>query len=563
MVMKTLVIFILMTGIINSLYGQVLMKSRTRSGYVNISKDLPKVPNIEIVKGSLTFSDADGNQIINANEATTILFQLKNSGTGPGIKLEAIIAEKNAVPGLKLVKSINIGTLPPGAIAEVDIPVTGTAGTTDSKALFSISIIEANGFGTDPEYIEVPVKAFESPMVRIVDSKITSQTGTLIEKKKPFEVQVLVQNVGQGKADNISLVLPVPENMFCLSDNTSIIINSLAPGEQKLVEYSFIANNNYTLNDIELDFQLKEQYNKYAENKNIHIAMYQQVASDKLVIQGKSGGSKIIEVGSLSSSVDKNIPINPAKKPYRIALIIGNEDYSGNLNAEVNVDYAKNDATIFKQYVFNTLGVPEENINFLLNSTAGEMRKKIELVAKLLEKMGPSAELIFYYAGHGLPDESTKAPYLIPVDVDASNLSAAIKLSDVYSMFGSSGASRITVFLDACFSGGGRNQGLLSARGVKIVPRTETITGNMIVFSASTSEQSALPLKREKHGIFTFFLLKKLQETGGVVTYNDLAAFINQNVSVESLKVNGKEQDPGVSVSPALQDKWKTWKMKD
>jgi hypothetical protein len=561
--MKTLVIFILLTGIINSLYGQELMKSRTRSGYVNISKDLPKVPNIEIVKGSLTFSDADGNQIINANEATTILFQLKNSGTGPGLKLEAIIAEKNALPGLKLVKSINIGTLPPGAIAEVEIPVTGTAGTTDSKALFSISIIEANGFGTDPEYIEVPVKAFESPMVRIVDSKITSQTGTLIEKKKPFEVQVLVQNVGQGKADNISLVLPVPENMFCLSDNTSIVINSLAPGEQKLVEYSFIANNNYTLNDIELDFQLKEQYNKYAENKNIHIAMNQQVASDKLVIQGKSGGSKIIEVGSLSSSVDKNIPINPAKKPYRIALIIGNEDYSGNLNAEVNVDYAKNDATIFKQYVFNTLGVPEENINFLINSTAGEMRKKIELVAKLLEKMGPSAELIFYYAGHGLPDESTKAPYLIPVDVDASNLSAAIKLSDVYNMFGNSGASRITVFLDACFSGGGRNQGLLSARGVKIVPRNETITGNMIVFSASTSEQSALPLKREKHGIFTFFLLKKLQETGGVVTYNDLAAFINQNVSVESLKVNGKEQDPGVSVSPALQDKWKTWKMKD
>ena len=561
--MKTLVIFILLTGIINSLYGQELMKSRTRSGYVNISKDLPKVPNIEIVKGSLTFSDADGNQIINANEATTILFQLKNSGTGPGLKLEAIIAEKNALPGLKLVKSINIGTLPPGAIAEVEIPVTGTAGTTDSKALFSISIIEANGFGTDPEYIEVPVKAFESPMVRIVDSKITSQTGTLIEKKKPFEVQVLVQNVGQGKADNISLVLPVPENMFCLSDNTSIVINSLAPGEQKLVEYSFIANNNYTLNDIELDFQLKEQYNKYAENKNIHIAMNQQVASDKLVIQGKSGGSKIIEVGSLSSSVDKNIPINPAKKPYRIALIIGNEDYSGNLNAEVNVDYAKNDATIFKQYVFNTLGVPEENINFLINSTAGEMRKKIELVAKLLEKMGPSAELIFYYAGHGLPDESTKAPYLIPVDVDASNLSAAIKLSDVYNMFGNSGASRITVFLDACFSGGGRNQGLLSARAVKIAPRNEAITGNMIVFAASSGEQSALPLKREKHGIFTFFLLKKLQETGGNITYNDLAAYISQNVSVESLKVNGKEQDPSITVSPALLDKWKTWKPND
>jgi hypothetical protein len=177
--------------------------------------------------------------------------------------------------------------------------------------------------------------------------------------------------------------------------------------------------------------------------------------------------------------------------------------------------------------------------------------------------MGPSAELIFYYAGHGLPDESTRTPYLIPVDVDASNLDAAIKLSDVYAKFGNSGAGRIIIFLDACFSGGGRNQGLLSARAVKIAPRYEAITGNMIVFAASSGEQSALPLKREKHGIFTFFLLKKLQETGGNITYNDLAAYISQNVSVESLKVNGKEQDPSITVSPALLDKWKTWKPND
>ena len=565
MVMKTFVLIILLICILENLHGQDLIISRTSIGYVNISKDIPKVPvpYIEIVDGSLTFSDSDGNQIINANEETTILFHLKNSGTGPGLKLEAKITEKNAVPGLRFVKSLNIGTLQPGEISQVEISVSGTSETTDSKSLFTISIFEANGFGTDPVSIEIPVKAFESPLVRIVDSKVSSQAGTLIEKKKPFDVQVLVQNVGQGKADNITLVLPVPENIFCISDNASVEIKSLAPGEQKLIDYQFVANNNYTLNDIKLDFQLKEQYNKYAENKSVQIAMNQQVASDKLIIQGKSGGSRIIEVGSLSSAVDKNIPVNPAKNPNRIALIIGNEDYSGTLNAEINVEYAKNDAIIFKQYALNTLGVPEENMNFLPNSTAGEMRRNIDLTAKLLEKMGPSAELIFYYAGHGLPDESTRTPYLIPVDVDASNLDAAIKLSDVYAKFGNSGAGRIIIFLDACFSGGGRNQGLLSARAVKIAPRNEAITGNMIVFAASSGEQSALPLKREKHGIFTFFLLKKLQETGGNITYNDLAAYISQNVSVESLKVNGKEQDPSITVSPALLDKWKTWKPND
>lgn len=563
LVMKTIMALLILYGFLPCLQGQEIIVKRTLQGYVNISKDPPKVPFIEIVKGSLVFSDSDGNQIINANEKSSVIFQIKNSGTGPGQNLVAKISEKNRVPGLSFDKSMDLGTIPPGAVAEVEIIVTGTAETKDSKALFSILVTEANGFGIDPVDIEVPVKAFESPMVKIVDFKISSQTGSLIEKKKPFEVQVLIQNIGQGKAENINLLLPVPENIFCLSDNLSFVINTLAPGEQKLIEYSFVANNNYNLNEIKLDFQLKEKFNKYAENRSLLVTMNQQVASDKLVVQGKTGGSKIIEIGSLSSAVDKNIPLNPVKNPNKIALIIGNEDYSGNLNAEINVSYAKNDATIFKQYVLNTLGIKEDNIYFNINATAGEMRRNIDLVAKLLERMGPSSELVFYYAGHGLPDESTKTSYLIPVDVDASNLTAAIKLSDIYSKFGNSGAGRVTIFLDACFSGAGRNQGLLAARSVKIVPHAEAIVGNMVVFAASSGEQPALSLNREKHGIFTYFLLKKLQETGGVVTYSDLSNYIIQNVSVESLRANGKEQDPCVNVSPSLQDKWKTFKMKD
>jgi len=97
-------------------------------------------------------------------------------------------------------------------------------------------------------------------MVKIVDYKITSQSGTTIEKRKPFEIQLLVQNVGQGKANNITLSISVPENMFCLTDNTSVVITSLAPGEKKLIEYSFVSTNNYAAADINLNFQVKELF---------------------------------------------------------------------------------------------------------------------------------------------------------------------------------------------------------------------------------------------------------------------------------------------------------------
>ena len=470
--------------------------------------------------------------------------------------------KKNAAKGLSFNSSKKIGTLQHNASVDVEIRVSGTMYTLDGKAVFSIAIIEANGFGIDPVIIEVPTRAFLNPMIKIVDYKLTSQSGTTIQKRKPFEVQVLVQNLGQGIAENINLTLPVPANMFCLSNNNFITIEKLLPGEEKLVEYELIANNNYTAGNIRLNFQLSEKYKKYAENREILIAMNQQVSSEKLVVQGMKEEQKPIKPGSLSSAVDRDIPYNPYKNPNRVALIIGNENYSRTLNAEVNVPFARNDANVFKQYAVKVLGVDEEkNLFYLTDVTAGEMKKHIDLVTKLIEKIGPSAELMFYYAGHGYPGEGTNIPYLIPVDVDATNLQSAIRLSEVYEKFGNSGAKRITVFLDACFSGGGRNQGLLAARGIKIKPKDESIRGNIVVYSASSGKQSSLAYKKEQHGMFTYFLLKKLQETRGNVNYSELADYIKQNVGIESLRENGKEQDPEVNISPAVQDVWKIWKI--
>jgi hypothetical protein len=59
--------------------------------------------------------------------------------------------------------------------------------------------------------------------------------------------------------------------------------------------------------------------------------------------------------------------------------------------------------------------------------------------------------------------------------------------------------------------------------------------------------------------MFTFFLLKKLQETSGNLNYNDLAAYIKSEVSIESIRTNSKEQDPDVLVSPDVENVWEGW----
>lgn len=263
--------------------------------------------------------------------------------------------------------------------------------------------------------------------------------------------------------------------------------------------------------------------------------------------------------------LDTNIPQVQQKKPNRFALIIGNEDYTTyqqDLSSEVNVDYAVSDATTFYQYAIKMLGVPVENAVLLTNARAMDMHKAIDKLVLLAKSLNGKAELIFYYAGHGFPDEQTKEPNLIPVDVSGNDLRFAIKLKDLYSKLSQYPAQRVTVILDACFSGGARNQGLIAARGVKVKPKDSELSGNLVVFAASSGDQSSLPYKEKKHGMFTYMMLKKIQETKGDVTYEELFNHLQEQVSVKSLLINSKEQTPQTNVSPTLGDAWKSWRIK-
>lgn len=265
-----------------------------------------------------------------------------------------------------------------------------------------------------------------------------------------------------------------------------------------------------------------------------------------------------------TADIDKEIPVNTVSNDLTFALIIGNEDYTKfqlDLKSEVNVDFARNDASAFKEYAIKTLGIPEKNITFLLDATAGQISQALSKINLLAKNTSGKAKLIFYYAGHGLPDENTKEPYLMPVDVSGTNTSSAIKLKDIYKKLTEFPCERITVFLDACFSGGGRNQGLVAARGVKIQAKEETLKGKMIVFSSSTGEQSSLPYKDKNHGIFTYFLLKKLQETKGNVTYKELSDYLKEKVSLENLLINNKEQNPTTLISSEAGTGWMGWKI--
>lgn len=265
------------------------------------------------------------------------------------------------------------------------------------------------------------------------------------------------------------------------------------------------------------------------------------------------------------SEVDKNIPNLNSSNSNRFALIIGNEDYHSQqpgLNNEVDVDFAERDAITFKEYAIKVLGIPEDNITLLINTKAVEMGREIKKLGLFAKPLSGKAELYFYYAGHGLPDEITKESFIIPVDVSSSDLRYAQKLNELYNTLTEFEPRKVIVFLDACFSGGARNQGLIAARGVKIKPKTDLLNGNIIVLSASSGDQSSLPYKEKKHGLFTYYLLKKIQETKGNITIKELSDYLKEEVGVNSLKINNKEQSPQINISSEIENSWQNWLIK-
>lgn len=532
-------------------------EATSSSGYISITKDLAKPANITIVDGSVKFVDQNQNNAIDANEQCSIQFTIQNTGIGEGMGMK-LVTDKVYGNDVKFNNNIPIGNLSPGAIKSVKLSIQAGMNTSDAKAHFKFVVNELHGFGSNAYEIDIPVKPFVAPELVVVDYKVSSQAGKIV-KKEAFDVELVVQNIGQGTAKNIKVNLTIPQNVFVMDGEENTTIPVLEAGASKVIACQMIANNNYSSSEITIKADLSESYGKYAKDKNIVMQMDQVVSSNKLSLTAKEQQNTEIKLVSLSSAVDKNIPVSAVKYDNRIALIIGNEDYSQSINAEINVDYAVNDATVFKKYANKVMGVKEENTFFITNASTGTMEQQINIVSKLAKNMGSSSEIIFYYAGHGLPDEKTKEPYIMPVDVDASNLYSAIKLKDLYAKLANSNAKRVTVFLDACFSGGARNMPLLAARSAKVKPKNETINGNIIVFSATSEEQSALSFDKEKHGMFTYFLLKKLQESSGKATYKELKEFINSKVSVESIRTNRKEQNPEVNISPVIKEVWKYW----
>ena len=257
-----------------------------------------------------------------------------------------------------------------------------------------------------------------------------------------------------------------------------------------------------------------------------------------------------------AQTVDTKIAVNSQTDDKTFVVIVSNENYKH----EESVPFARNDGEVFKVYCQKTLGIPEDHIRFAPDATLGEMNFAIYWLGNMLKAFDGEGKAIVYYSGHGMPDESGKEAYLLPVDGFSQSTEGALSTKSLYKKLGEMNSKHIVVFLDACFSGAKRDGKMLaSSRGVAIKAKTDPVSDNTVVFSAAQGDETAYPFKSQRHGLFTYYILDKMQQSGGSTTLGELSDYVTLNVKRKAVvENNGKSQTPTV-IASSNNNGWRDW----
>ena len=559
------------------------MKVNTNNNY-STSQTIAFTSQEQIIRGlppdlfaELNFKDDNNNGILEALENATLYIKITNKGKGNAQNLYFHVDDDQNDNNL-VIGDYSLKLLEPGKSTEILLPIKAGLNIKTAQHRLKLKVSEYFGYDMDDVFLILNTFAYQSPKLNfsgleIIDSgedTYAIKEDGLLQAGEQAKIKVMVQNIGQGDANEVNYtVTSGSKDVFV--DKSSGSIGNLNAGQTKV--FTFIVSPNKRLNS--------------ADKLPIYLTLKEEIGTGNLInfqlpitLNTVPPQTEILKVHSDFESLSKNIAkfeynsnkfsmntsniidiqtITTSKivRKNSIAVIFGIEKYKELPPAP----FASNDADLIKEYFQKRLGI--ENVviykdnevsgfifDDVFNSNNGELQKAI---------VKGQTDLFVYYSGHGIPNKNGDKIYLFPSDGKISRLETqGYSLNRLYENLEELGAKSVTVFLDACFSGGSRTsesikaENLVAMKGVKIKPKfdgTYFNDPNFTVFNSSTGDETSLGFDATKTGLFTYFLCAGLQgkadlNNDGKVTYGELRKYLFDNITETSKKISGL-QTPG------------------
>lgn len=246
--------------------------------------------------------------------------------------------------------------------------------------------------------------------------------------------------------------------------------------------------------------------------------------------------------GAISTEVE------PKNMGVKKALIIGISDYQ---EKSLQLNYADNDAVLFKNYLIDVENLPKENIQLLINQQATSLH--IIAAFKSLLKSTKSGDVIYiYFAGHGdvVDDFGEKEGFLLAFDANSSQeyysggvIPLSLLNNKIINAFVQKGAS-ISLVLDACRSGF-----IFEESTQKNVGTIQAMFENTTKFLSCGPNELSYESSDLKHGYFTYFLVKGLLGDADInkdknLQYREIDDYLYNKVAPTVTQKHKESQNP-------------------
>ena len=308
--------------------------------------------------------------------------------------------------------------------------------------------------------------------------------------------------------------------------------------DPKLDEFIFPTASVQAAEKLDTALQASPELLQYANGLKSKLGVQASVAPE-------SRSAKIIE-----SDVDHaNYLSNENAANY--AVVIGVENYA-HLPAAA---FAKRDAEAMRAHL-RALGYPGQNVAMLTDSQATGSKLKSYIESWLPRNVKPESKVFVYFAGYGAPDTESKQAHLLLWDGDPQYISdTGYPLKRLYQKLNELKAKEVIVALDTCFTGAGGRSVL--AKGARpLVGKLDTGGASdldkVVVLMAAGFDEVTGDEKSQGHGLFTYYLLKSLNESSGNDTVRGAFARLSAKVQEAARKAN-QSQTPQLLGANAAQ----------
>ena len=508
------------------------------------------------IKMTSIFMEQNGNGFLDPGEKAKIKLIIDNIGDGPAVGLSLNIQNQIFNDGIIFPEFKVVGTILAGKSKELIIDLEAKKELREARNIIEVSATESYGYYPKPSLIQFETSAFLLPELMLTDFGVeTNNTGNAIIEGKPAIVQVRVQNRGLGLVENVSFDITLPKDVYFQKDSKrSYDFSMLKPGEFRDLEFSFLPEKNMPKNlNIAISFDEKNssgtlEFN-IETNKPLGNIKYFNMRG-RLASKKDLFGKRPIRL----VDVESDVPNFGRNGQADMAVILGLENYK----TLSGVEFAKRDAYWIRRYFQRVLGIPSENIFYKIDTEVDKntFNEVFGDEGWLNEKIKRGQSNVFvYFAGKGASDSYTNTAYLVPYDGNPKDItSTGYKLNTMYDQLANFGASSVTIFLDACFTGIARSRDLNLIDTAPIIFDKSKYEGkNFSVFFATTDMETSASLPSKKHGLFSYYLMKGLRGRADLnrdkrLTVKEIGKYLERNIPIVA-NMYDAQQTPNMKTS--------------